>query len=244
MHVATFGQASGPAILLLHGGGVAGWMWRAQIEHLAARYRLLVPDLPGHDRSRDEPFTTSAAVVGELVRLAGDEPELTVVGFSLGGQLALQMAAEHPQAVHRLVVVSALTDGIALSGIADLTVRLAAPLARRRWFARAQAKALFIPEALMDDYLRTSRALAPESLVALTRANAAFRTPATWPAYPGRSLLMIGGKEPRSVREGMRALARANPNAELVEHPQAGHGLPLQFPDWFAAQLDRWLVSP
>jgi pimeloyl-ACP methyl ester carboxylesterase len=36
-----------PAIVFLHGGGIAGWMWREQVKSFKAEYHCLVPDLPG-----------------------------------------------------------------------------------------------------------------------------------------------------------------------------------------------------
>ncbi|MEV4065493.1 alpha/beta fold hydrolase [Nonomuraea dietziae] len=65
-YVRETGNAAGPVLLLIHGGGVAGWMWERQIDHFAPGCRVLVPDLPGHGHSHDVAFTTSAAVVAEL----------------------------------------------------------------------------------------------------------------------------------------------------------------------------------
>ncbi|MCF6473374.1 alpha/beta hydrolase [Nonomuraea sp. MG754425] len=239
------GNAAGPVLLLIHGGGVAGWMWQAQIGHFAASHRLLVPDLPGHDRSHEAAYTTSSAVVAELAAHLARLPEgtdVTVAGFSLGGQIAVELAATHPELVTRVVVVSALTTGVPMAGLSDRLVGLAAPLARQAWFARLQAKALFIPDDLLDDYLRTSKALPKDSLLALTRANSAFRTPPAWRKFPGPVLLLAGGKEPRTLRDGMRQLGHDHAGSELVVHPDAGHGLPLQYPDWFNTRVGDWLT--
>lgn len=244
MYVRETGNADGPVLLLIHGGGVAGWMWKAQIDHFGARFRILVPDLPGHDHSRDVAFTTSAAVVAELAAHLGRLPagtDVTVAGFSLGAQLALELASSHPGLVTRVVVTSALTGGIPLPSLSHGLIRLTAPLARQTWFARLQAKSLYIPDDLLDDYLRTSKNLPAESLVALTRANADFRTPPAWPAFPGAALLLAGAKEPRSLREGMRQLAHDHPRSELIIHEDAGHGLPLRYPEWFDTRVEDWI---
>ncbi|MEU6719702.1 alpha/beta hydrolase [Nonomuraea sp. NPDC046802] len=244
MYIREAGNVDGPVLVLIHGGGVAGWMWQAQIEHFAARHRLLVPDLPGHDHSHGTAFTTSTAVVAELAAHLNRLPagaDVTVVGFSLGAQIAVELVATHPELVTRVVVVSALTRGVALASLGDRLVGLTAPLARQTWFARLQAKALFVPNDLLDDYLRTSKALPKDSLLALTRANSAFRVPPAWRTFPGPSLLLAGDKEPRALREGMRQLGRDHANSELVVHPGAGHGLPLQHPEWFNTRVGDWL---
>lgn len=244
MFVRDTGDASGPVLLLIHGGGVAGWMWQAQVAHFGSRHHLLVPDLPGHDRSVDVPFTTSAAIVAELAALLERLPagtDVTVVGFSLGAQIALELASSRPELVARVVVTSALTQGAPLPGLTNRLVGATAGLAHQEWFAKLQAKSLFIPDRLLSDYLRTSKTLPKDSLIALMKANAEFRAPATWPEYPGPALLLAGAKEPRALRDGMQRLHGDNPRSELVIHERAGHGLPLQHPEWFNAVVDRWL---
>ncbi|MGI6878163.1 alpha/beta fold hydrolase [Microbacterium sp. gxy059] len=240
MFVADSGEQNLPAILLVHGGGVAGWMWSAEVARLRSRYRTIVPDLPGHDRSSDVPFTTIPRIADALADLLGDE-RASVVGFSLGAQIALQLASTRPDLVERVTVVSALAEGAPLPRANRALVSAAAPLARRTWFARLQARSLFVPEALADDYVRTSRLLSREDLLALTDANAAFRTPEGWPAFPGPSLLMMGEREPRALRDGMRRLHAAQPRSRLVVHESAGHGIALQHPDWFHERIDEWL---
>ncbi|MCG5215793.1 alpha/beta fold hydrolase [Streptosporangium sp. KLBMP 9127] len=238
------GNAAGPVLLLIHGGGVAGWMWDAQIDHFGPRYRVLVPDLPGHGHSHDVAFTTSAAVVAELAAYLGRFPagtDVTVAGFSLGAQLALELAASHPEVVTRVVITSALTQGIPLPSLSHWLVGLTAPLARQTWFAKLQAKSLYIPDDLLDDYIRTSKTLPRESLIALTRANAEFRTSSAWRRFPGAVLLLAGAKEPRALREGMRQLDHDHSKSELIIHEHAGHGLPLQYPEWFNARVERWI---
>ncbi len=246
MFVRDTGNASGPVLLLVHGGGVAGWMWDAQVAHFGARYRLLVPDLAGHDRSGDVPFTTSAAIVDELAVLLERLPrgaDVTVAGFSLGAQIALRLASSRPELVSRAVIVSALTHGAPLPGMTDWLVGLTAPLAHRTWFAKLQAKSLFVPHDLLDDYIRTSKAMTKESLIALTRANQEFRVPSTWREFAGPALLLAGTREPRALRDGMRLLDEESNRSELVVHDRAGHGLPLQYPEWFNARLDRWMAD-
>ncbi len=255
------GPSDAPVVLLLHGGGVGAWMWRDQVEALRDRYRVITPDLPGHDHSAGVPFPSDggapapAQIVADLAGLlrevapsAGtDAPGATVVGFSFGAQLTVALAAAHPELVARAVVVSALTAPMPMPGLsAGLSaglVRAAAPLGGQRWFARLQAKALYVDDDMFDDYLRTARSLSAADLVALTSANAAFRIPEAWAAFPGQALLLAGGAEPRALVRGMRELHRRLPGSELEIMAGAGHGLPLQHPAWFTERLLGWLDS-
>ena len=54
IHYQTHGHADSQPVILLHSGGMAGEEWQPQIAPLAQRYRVLVPDLPGHGRGDDD----------------------------------------------------------------------------------------------------------------------------------------------------------------------------------------------
>ncbi len=104
MHVETLGQ--GPDIMLVHGWGLHGGVWRELAERLALSFRVLLPDLPGHGRSpaANGDFTL-ADVVAEL---QGHMPAPAVwIGWSLGALVALTAARCFPQRVSRLVLIGA-----------------------------------------------------------------------------------------------------------------------------------------
>jgi hypothetical protein len=92
--VDEFGDRNGTPVLLLHGGGVAGWMWRPLIEQMGAGYRFLVPDLPGHDRSAHADYESHERTIEALVEALQhrEDRPVAVVGFSLGAQLAVLLA--------------------------------------------------------------------------------------------------------------------------------------------------------
>ena len=56
LYMQETGPATAPTLLFLHGGGGAGWMWQAQLEHFAD-YHSLLPDLPEHGQiGQMQPF--------------------------------------------------------------------------------------------------------------------------------------------------------------------------------------------
>ncbi|WP_449281293.1 alpha/beta fold hydrolase [Leucobacter sp.] len=242
MHVSTLGDERGRPVLLLHGGGVAGWMWNPLIEHLGDELRLLVPDLPGHDRSADEGYRSHDRTASELAALlagTGSAPA-AVVGFSLGAQLAVLLAARHPELVERVAVISAQAAPTPAPRLTLALLGATAGLARRDWFARLQAKELFIPPGLLEDYLRTSAGISRSTLLAAVGENIRFTVPAGWSGFPGSALILAGSRERRLMRASAETLHRALPGSAREIVDGAGHGIPLQRPEWLAQRLRRW----
>jgi 2-hydroxy-6-oxonona-2,4-dienedioate hydrolase len=102
----------GEPLVLLHGGSGSWTHWIRNVEALAAAGRkVVVPDLPGFGDSARPPGGQDAdsvapALAQGLRAMVGSVP-VDVVGFSFGGLVASLMAASHPQALRRLVLVGA-----------------------------------------------------------------------------------------------------------------------------------------
>lgn len=240
MHVDEAGPATAPPLLLLHGGGVAGWMWRPTLAALRHPVRALVPDLPGHGRSATEPYRSHDDTVARLEALLEERAPggAVVAGFSLGAQLAVLLAARRPELVADAVVVSAQAAPQPLAGPTLALLGLTAPLARVPWFARLQARELLVPEALLPEYLAGSAAITRATLLASVGENLRFSVPERWGAG-GSALVVVGDRERRVMRDSARLLHDAHPRSELRIVPGAGHGLPLEHPERMAAMLDE-----
>ncbi|GAA1878045.1 alpha/beta hydrolase [Paeniglutamicibacter psychrophenolicus] len=242
----SFGPATGKPVLLLHGGGVAGWMWTSLRRSLETSHRVLVPDLPGHGESSSEPYVSHAATIEALAQLlvTANTGPVAVAGFSLGAQLAIELAATHPELVDRVMVVSAQAKPLPLVKPTLALLGLTAPLARKRWFARLQARELFIPEDLMESYIATSAGIGRETLLAAVEANLRFTLPEKLSDFPGRAIVLAGARERTVMRDSALAIHAELTGSELELVPGCGHGIPLQRPDWFNARALAWLSRP
>lgn len=100
------GPRDAPAIVFLHGTRLTRTQWYPQLRRLGTRYRCVAVDLPGHGRRADEPFTIEGAIaaVDQAIRAEVPAGRAVLVGHSLGGYMAIEVADARPDLVAGLVL--------------------------------------------------------------------------------------------------------------------------------------------
>src|SRR5467141_2840576 len=106
-----FVAGDGPSVTLLHGFTQSGRSWREIISRMPEGWKWVVPDLRGHGetKTRHDAPCSMAACTEDLDRL-WDElgvERTHIVGYSMGGRLALHVAARRPERVASLLTIGA-----------------------------------------------------------------------------------------------------------------------------------------
>jgi 3-oxoadipate enol-lactonase len=179
LRVRAFG--SGECVVLLHGLGSSGADWAFQVGPLADRFSLLVPDLRGCGESPVTHGACSIAILAEDVWRELDRRGIgaaTLVGFSMGGAVALEMALQRPQATRRLALINSLPSyradhwrklleyWLQIAMVRALGMRRTANVVARRlfphpWQAAMRARVVDVVGASRPEpYLRCAHALA------------------------------------------------------------------------------------
>ena len=152
------GPPTAPTVLFIHGFMGSRRDWAAVTEALVQKYHCIAVDLPGHGDTGDPgndpraatedctaPLWTPDGCVAALAALLARFGGGSLVGYSLGGRLALQLAVEHPDLVARAVIVSASP------GIADEAARLARRGEDEQHARKLETQGL---EPFLDDWYR------------------------------------------------------------------------------------------
>jgi 2-succinyl-6-hydroxy-2,4-cyclohexadiene-1-carboxylate synthase len=234
-----------PALVLLHGFTQTRQSWRRTVQALGAPgYRALVPDLPGHGQSaqRTPSFDACTAYVRALA-----PDRFTLVGYSMGGRIALHAALALRDRVERLVLVGA-SPGIADPAEREVRRAADAALADRieqigveAFAAEWGAQPLFagqpprVAAAANADRLRNT----PAGLAAALRGLGTGVMAPLWDRLGELTVpvtLVVGERDEkfRTLAERMRERL---PDARLAIIPGAGHAAQLERPDAVAYQL-------
>jgi pimeloyl-[acyl-carrier protein] methyl ester esterase len=243
-------RGSGPALVLLHGWGLNVRVWDGLAAALCDRFRVIAVDLPGHGRSAWLPERSSleqqAAQVAETV--AAITAEYSLLGWSLGGQIALQLAAAQHAPGARPPTVAAAMDRLVLIAT---TPRLTAgpdwphgaPLER----LAAQA------DALETDYRRTvsdflelqvrGSAGSAEALQQLRAALFAHGYPGLAALARGLDLLRETDLRPLLADITLPTLVIAG-QYDRVTLPAASHALADSLPDARYVEIHRAAHAP
>jgi len=122
-------DAAGPLgaepIVFVHGTRLTRASWRPQADRLAGEFRVILPDLPGHGTRAGERFTLEGAAdaIGRVID-DGAAGRAIVVGLSLGGYVAMALAARTPERVRGLVLAGASQEPIGVWSIPYRALRL------------------------------------------------------------------------------------------------------------------------
>ena len=101
---------AGPPLVLLHGIGASRQDWEFQVPAFARRFRVITPDLRGFGQSERSGNYSVATFAGDIWALL-DQLKIerfNLIGHSMGGAVALQMAVDRPQRIERLIAADTL----------------------------------------------------------------------------------------------------------------------------------------
>jgi 2-hydroxymuconate-semialdehyde hydrolase len=249
---------AGPPVLLIHGSGpgVTAWAnWRLTLPQLAMHSRVIAPDMAGFgytvvndDRMPDRAMWLQQMV--DLLDALGLE-QVTVVGNSFGGAMALALASEHPRRVRDLVLMGAVGVSFPLTdGLDQVWGYTPSPDAMKKLLGVFVHDASVVSDDLVEMRYRASiradvqsrfAALFPpprqRSIEALALPEDALR------AITHRALLIHGRQDqviPVAVSERMHQLLQRS-RLEVIEG--CGHWVQIEHTKRFVQLVDEFLAQ-
>ncbi len=258
-HIEVAGE--GEPLLLLHGFSGDSTTWNGIAKRLRDSFRLIMSDILGHGGS-DKPLQAASyrvePVAADLINLL-DQLELAqahLLGYSMGGRLALYLALQQPERFRSLVLESASPG---LADAADRAQRrrrddaLAEKIESRGiewfvdywgmlplWASQSQLPAAMLA-AQRDQRLRNS----PSGLANSLRGMGSGAQPNLWSELPDLRIptLLLVGENDEKFQKVNSQMAKLIPLSRVALVPSAGHNTHLENPRAFSRAVSSFLLS-
>jgi pimeloyl-ACP methyl ester carboxylesterase len=250
---------AGDPLVLVHGAGTSAAIWRRTMALLADDRRVVAPDLPGYGGSPaagpgfalDEVTDRLAAGLDD----AGVPASYDLVGHSMGGAIAILLAARHPERVRRLVLVAPAGLAALPRVAAGVLGAVAAPFAiARRTVATPLAGSALVRRLALAGVAYDGARVPPEHARAVLASSAgATRIGPGLASAAAADLqhalarvdaplgLVWGEHDPVIPRRRIEVIRRVRPEAALRIVPDTAHAPMLERPEAFCAALEQVL---
>jgi pimeloyl-ACP methyl ester carboxylesterase len=250
IHYRVYGQGE-PLLLIMGLGGNADWWDERLLESLAERYQVVTFDNRGAGRSGkpEGPYAVpvmASDTVGLMDHLGWESAN--VLGISMGGMIAQEIACTYPDRVRRLVLVCTNCGGRE-QVLASPEVYAALNMPREGLsdedVINASLHLLFTPE-FMESNAKFMEEVLEEILIAPMEPRcfmAQLSGITKWSIHPRLcdlnkpTLVIAGGRDILIPPENSRVLAEAIPDSRLVEIPESGHAATTMYPEEVAREV-------
>ncbi|GAB91257.1 alpha/beta fold hydrolase [Gordonia rhizosphera] len=250
-------MGSGPGLVLLNGFGASGAVWPTALGELASRYTVIAVDARGTGGSR---HLTPAFTIEDLAddvwaaMLGADIKRATVVGWSMGGMVAQELAIRHPDAVGRLILINTVAPIPAMQipffrtswTLWRIALRESTDGWRRAvWSLGGPGAQHESPRELREltAQLRTS-GIAWWTPLLQSAASTSWRRPERLRDIIAPTTILHGRDDPIVPVRNARILADLIPGAEVQILDHAGHLLPYEATGQLLDAINRIQEAP
>ncbi len=263
MHLNTYVQGNGFPILCLHGHPGSGSSMSVFTNHLSKRFLTVAPDLRGYGQSRVKVNFDMEDHLNDLEALLDrfQIEKFMVLGWSLGGILALELALRHPERVTGLILIATAArpwgnhppiswqDNL-YTGLASIVnqvrpgwkwnIETFGKRSLYRYLIQQHTPSAyrFLAKEAMSAYLQTSPAATRALSVAL---RAGYNRLEDLSQIQCPSLVLAGACDRHITPESSLETARHLKNSEFQCYPNTAHLFPWEIPDLALKDIDRWI---
>ena len=258
-HGFSGGTSGDPVLLFLHGFMGSSADWAEVFSLLPSRLRALALDLPGHGRTTVQSSSgkgcfTLSTVAQAIARWHAEQgwPPVILIGYSMGGRLALYLALHHPE-MARCVVLESASPGIQDAAeryrrrqrdeqLARELEQDAFPRFLDRWY-RQPLFASLRKHPVFPRLLQQRQKNHPALLAQVLREMGAGSQPPLWDKLPllKKPLLLLVGENDPKFRAISEKMAKVTGRCTIKVIPDCGHNIHRENPGAFVQALREWI---
>ncbi|PKM64804.1 MAG: alpha/beta hydrolase [Firmicutes bacterium HGW-Firmicutes-20] len=234
-----------PVAVMLHGGGLSDWSLRKAVELLQGEYQVITPIIDGHGEDAESTFISIEDCADKLIsnidKHFGGSVEL-LTGLSIGAQIVIEALMRRPALAKNAVIESGLI--LPMKSVAQMvpsSMKMSYPLIKQKWFAKLQAKSLFIEQDMFERYYQDSMKMSLDSLINMSVSNALY-DPQHLKNITSKTLILIGEKEISAMKKSAEKLNDGIVDSRMVTLTSMGHGqVSLQNPKQYVELVKQYL---
>ena len=227
MNYIEYGKENKRVIILLHGGGLSWWNYRAVAEMLQYEYRVILPILDGHAAS-DRDFTTIEDNAAEVIEYIDEQlggSVLLLGGLSLGAQILLEVLSQRKDICQFAFVESALViPSKFIHSLIKPAFGSCYGLIQYKWFSKLQFQSLRMRPDLFEDYFRDTCSISKKNMIAFLQANSLYSIKEAIGSCSAKVCIFVGEKENRAMRNSAKIIHEKLQGSLLQVLPKMYHG--------------------
>lgn len=242
MYFEKYGDEQAPIIVFLHGAHFVHAFGRQYT--LADKYRLVVPHIVGFGNEADRVFNAKQAVTELAEFIKGFDKKVTLIGFSLGAQIAVKLIAQHPELFNGAIVVSPwlIKQEPMLSEIYKGNEKQFRSL-QNKWLCSFTGLMNGLPAAQRKEFVAQMQRVQLQTVKNTVYNGIALDTINGFENAAFPIIALAGEKEQDVMRESVLELSRRNPNCSAEVWERAAHNIPPVFYHRFNALICGFMMG-
>ncbi|GFP76445.1 alpha/beta fold hydrolase [Clostridium fungisolvens] len=231
MYYDEYGNRENHTIIFLHGAAATDTFCNQYC--FQDKYHLVVPHLYGSGKEVEEIYEPEKTIkaLAELIKGLGKD-KVTLIGHSLGGELAVAMVSQYEYLFDKAVFLSAwvcstqksIDKYVKISKYSSFTLKFS-------WLIRLQAKYWHYTKQQEDFMVEYSKKITPEQYTAWFKNRILLDDNTNYPNVNIPMLAVCGKKEIKEMKTSIEELGKRNPNCKTIFLDNANHDFPLRKAD-------------
>lgn len=241
MEYEIYGDSNKEMIVFIHGIGASSWMWWQQIEAFND-YKICLVDLPGHGKNVHIPWIDLATTTRRIAEDVIGNREAHIVGLSLGGHVALEIAKHYPHKVKSTFISGITVKPMSFKFFLRVQSRLLQrTLKNRERLARLARTTYHLPENKVKEFVQNYQLLTRETYEAIGYEIMDFRLDESYREVKRPILFTASARESKGILQSLNIAPKIIEGAITAKIPHAEHTWPVQMPQQFNHRLREWI---
>lgn len=228
-------------ILFIHGIGASSWMWWQQLPAFSD-YDILNVDLPGHGKNAAIPWTSLEATTDFIAKQIPKPLQVHVVGISLGGHVALELAKRYPEKLLSVFISGITVKPMPFQFLLKVqSYFVQQNIQNKKALTKLARKYYHLPADKIPEFIANYQLLTRKTYETIAKEIMQFCLDETYGSINVPSLIVAGDQESKGILESVRIAPKTIPTTETKLIPNAPHAWPVQNAKQFNQVLRDWL---